>query len=107
MGRFKGIAAGGGKGETRTPKPKADTPAPKSDPAAAPAQKVEQRSAPSRGRPKGSGKQGKRSMKDRKLAGAYVKKTTHKAVMRELIDDPRDFSDLVEELLEGWLEGRK
>jgi hypothetical protein len=60
-----------------------------------------------RGRPKGSGKQGKRSAKDRKLAGAYVRKTTHREVMKALIDEPRDFSDLVEDLLSEWLQSRK
>jgi hypothetical protein len=99
VGRFKGIAAGVSQTEKRPPKreqAKADNPKDET----APAQEVKRR-----GRPKGSGK-GKRSSKDFKLAGAYLKRKTHSDVMRSLFDDPRDFSDLVEELLEGWLKDR-
>jgi hypothetical protein len=97
VGRFKGIAAGVSQTEKQPAKRKAQAEKPKEE--AVPATKR-------RGRPKGSGT-GKRSSKDFKLAGAYLKRKTHSDVMRALFDDPRDFSDLVEELLGGWLENKK
>lgn len=48
---------------------------------------------------------GKRSDPNYKLHGVYVRKDLHKSVKRRLEDaeDVRDFSALVEELLERWL----
>jgi hypothetical protein len=47
---------------------------------------------------------GKRSDPDYLQVGAYILKTTDKAVKRLLIDeDEMDFSDLVQHLLEKWV----
>ena len=36
----------------------------------------------------------------------YVRKTTHRAVKTRLVSEGRELSDLVEELMFKWLEGR-
>ena len=50
------------------------------------------------GRPRG-----KRSNPDYIQVTSYIQRQTYKAVRRELLDSDREFSDLVEELLEDWL----
>jgi hypothetical protein len=117
---FKTIAADAGAAAKSKPKAKptkrkardakpapAEPAAPKDEPAA--------RVRP-RGRPKGSGKQGKRSMRGYKLAGAYIRETTRDDVTdalsaenkkRKAGEAKRDYSDLVEELLTEWLKSRK
>ena len=53
-----------------------------------------------RGRPPG-----KRSSESHVQVTAYIRRATHRAVKMELLkkDDERDFSELVDELLEKWL----
>jgi hypothetical protein len=53
------------------------------------------------GRPKG-----KRSNPDYEQVTAYIRKGTYKATKRALLDDAseRQFSELVQELLEQWLQ---
>jgi hypothetical protein len=60
------------------------------------------------GRPKGNSKRSKVETKEYTQVTAYIKSATHKKVKTELIngDTKQDFSDLVQELLEGWLEAR-
>jgi len=53
------------------------------------------------GRPKG-----KRSDPHYTQVTSYVRKETYKQVKRELLDDEREFSELVQQLLEEWLRGR-
>lgn len=53
------------------------------------------------GRPKG-----KRSDPNFTQVTSYVKKETYKQVKRELLDDEREFSELIQELLEEWLEAQ-
>ena len=57
-----------------------------------------------RGRPR----DGKRSNPDYKQISALIRKDTHRAVVRVLLDDgeSRDVSDLLQELLQGWLDSR-
>ena len=57
-----------------------------------------------RGRPR----TGKRSNPDYKQISALIRKDTHRGVARALLDEDasRDVSDLLQELLEGWLERR-
>ena len=57
-----------------------------------------------RGRPR----TGKRSNPDYKQISALIRKDTHLSVARALLDEhaSRDVSDLLQELLEGWLERR-
>ena len=57
-----------------------------------------------RGRPR----DGKRSNPDYKQISALIRKDTHRAVVRVLLDDgeSRDVSDLLQELLQGWLARR-
>ena len=50
---------------------------------------------------------GKRSDPDYLQVGAYILKTTDKAVKRLLIDEEEmDFSDLVQHLLDVWVKGQ-
>ena len=52
---------------------------------------------------------GKSSNSDFTQVLTYIKKDTHNRVKAELIfdDEKRDLSDLVEELLAGWLKNKK
>ena len=49
---------------------------------------------------------GKRSKADHTQVSAYIPKDTHKRVKAALIDDGRDFSELVNDLLAEWLSSR-
>jgi hypothetical protein len=55
-----------------------------------------------RGRPRA-----KRSSDDFAQATAYVKKETYTAVKHLLLDQKKEYSVLVQELLDGWLQGQK
>ena len=65
-----------------------------------PAEKAERKART----PKGTAK---RDDPDYKQALAYVRRDTHKRVMGALIEDEREYSELVEELLTEWLKRRK
>lgn len=58
--------------------------------------------APRRGRPRA-----KRSSADFAQATAYVKKETYTAVKHLLLDQKKEYSILVQELLDGWLQQQK
>jgi hypothetical protein len=50
---------------------------------------------------------GKRSNPDYEQVGVYIQRDLHLEVKKRLITEPEhDFSDLVNELLEGWLSAR-
>ena len=49
---------------------------------------------------------GKRSDADYRQVSAYIRKDTHQQVKIALLQEEREFSELVEELLSGWLEAR-
>jgi hypothetical protein len=49
---------------------------------------------------------GKRSDGDYRQVSAYIRKDTHHQVKIALLQEEREFSELVEELLSGWLEAR-
>ncbi len=49
---------------------------------------------------------GKRSDGDYRQVSAYIRKDTHQLVKIALLQEEREFSELVEELLSGWLEAR-
>lgn len=50
---------------------------------------------------------GKRSNPDYEQVGVYIQRELHLEVKKRLITEPEhDFSDLVNELLEGWLSAR-
>ena len=49
---------------------------------------------------------GKRSDGDYRQVSAYIRKDTHQQVKIALLQEEREFSELVEELLSGWLEAR-
>ena len=53
--------------------------------------------SPKRGRPPG-----KRSSSEYRQITAYVRADTHKAVRHKLIDDGRELSELIEDLLAAW-----
>lgn len=55
-----------------------------------------------RGRPRA-----KRSSNDFAQATAYVKKETYTAVKHLLLDQKKEYSVLVQELLDGWLQKQK
>jgi hypothetical protein len=55
-----------------------------------------------RGRPRA-----KRSSGDFAQATAYVKKETYTAVKHILLDQKKEYSVLVQELLDGWLQQQK
>jgi len=57
---------------------------------------------PRRGRPRA-----KRSSGDFAQATAYVKKETYTAVKHLLLDQKKEYSVLVQELLDGWLQQQK
>jgi len=49
---------------------------------------------------------GKRSNTDYRQVSAYIRKDTHRRVKMALVEEDRQFSELVAELLEGWLDER-
>ena len=49
---------------------------------------------------------GKRSNDEYRQVSAYVRKDTHRRVKMALLEQDREFSDLVEELLNEWLDSR-
>lgn len=49
---------------------------------------------------------GKRSNADYRQVSAYIRKDTHRKVKMALLEEDRQFSELVGELLEDWLEER-
>jgi hypothetical protein len=49
---------------------------------------------------------GKRSDANYRQVSAYVRRDTYQKVKIALLEEDREFSDLVEKLLEGWLESR-
>jgi hypothetical protein len=60
-----------------------------------------------RGRPRGYAG-GKRDNKEEfTQASAYIRRDVHKRVKSALVDEEKEFSELVEELLVEWLGSRK
>jgi hypothetical protein len=49
---------------------------------------------------------GKRSDDDYRQVSAYIRKDTHQQVKIALLQEEQEFSELVEELLSGWLQSR-
>ncbi len=49
---------------------------------------------------------GKRSNEAYRQVSAYIRKDTHRRVKIALLEEEREFSDLVEELLSGWVDSR-
>ncbi len=49
---------------------------------------------------------GKRSNDEYRQVSAYIRKDTHRKAKMALLEEDREFSELVEELLKGWLESR-
>ena len=49
---------------------------------------------------------GKRSDNDYRQVSAYIRKDTHQRVKIALLQEEREFSELVEELLSSWLDAR-
>ena len=49
---------------------------------------------------------GKRSNTEYRQVSAYIRKDTHRRVKMALLEDDRQFSELVAELLENWLDER-
>ena len=71
------------------------------------AQKREQgKAAPPEAKPKQRQRKstGKRSDPNYIQVGAYIPIELNKSVKRQLVDDDKDFSDLVSELLEQWVQ---
>ena len=54
-------------------------------------------------RPQGAGKRGD---PDYRQVSAYVRKDTHQKVKMALLEEEREFSELVEDLLRDWLAKR-
>jgi hypothetical protein len=50
---------------------------------------------------------GKRSDSDYRQVSAYVRRDTYQRVKLALLEEEREFSELVEELLQHWLETRR
>jgi hypothetical protein len=50
---------------------------------------------------------GKRSDSDYRQVSAYVRRDTYQRVKLALLEEDREFSELVEELLQHWLEPRR
>jgi hypothetical protein len=53
-----------------------------------------------------AGSVGKRSDSAYKQVSAYIRKDTHQRVKIALLQEEREFSELIEELLGGWLNAR-
>ena len=49
---------------------------------------------------------GKRSDSEYRQVSAYIRKDTHRKVKMALLEENREFSELVEQLLRGWLDQR-
>ncbi len=49
---------------------------------------------------------GKRSNDEYRQVSAYIRKDTHRRAKMALLEEDREFSELVEELLKGWLDSR-
>lgn len=97
----KGKTAGSAPKKATTPKSKPKAASPK--PAAAP-EKAPVTSAPPLAPDR---RKGRRGNPDYRQANAYIPKTLHMRVKRALLDEgDREFSSLVEELLEQWLESK-
>jgi hypothetical protein len=62
--------------------------------------------SPGRGRPPRSQVAGKRGDPDYRQVSAYVRKDTHRKVKMALLEEDREFSELVEDLLWDWLAKR-
>ena len=62
--------------------------------------------SPGRDRPPRSQVAGKRGDPDYRQVSAYVRKDTHQKVKRALLEEDREFSVLVEDLLRDWLAKR-
>lgn len=60
-------------------------------------------SGESRGERTRTAQVGKRSDDDYRQVSAYIRKDTHQRVKIALLQEEREFSELVEELLSGWL----
>ncbi len=56
--------------------------------------------------PTPTGRAGKRSNDEYRQISAYIRKDTHRRVKIALLEQDREFSELVEELLGEWLELR-
>ncbi len=56
--------------------------------------------------PTPSARAGKRSNDEYRQISAYIRKDTHRRVKIALLEEDREFSELVEELLSEWLELR-
>ena len=82
----------------------ADEPIPTDEISRVPAEDDYSHTVSARGRPRN----GKRSNPDYKQISALIRKDTHRAVVRVLLDDAesRDVSDLLQELLQRWLDRR-
>ena len=82
----------------------ADEPIPTDETSRGPAEDDYSHTVSARGRPRN----GKRSNPDYKQISALIRKDTHRAVVRVLLDDAesRDVSDLLQELLQRWLDRR-
>ncbi len=59
--------------------------------------------------PRGRPRTGKRSDPDYKQVSAWIRRDTHDRVLKRLFlyENKREFSDLVEALLQGWLKAPK
>ncbi len=94
MSKFKGLLD---VARDRTPDPELEATAP--PPAAGQVRVIDP--TPRRGRPPG-----KRSSGEYTQVTAYIRTETHRKAKRALLDDGRDFSDIVEQLVNEWLEAR-
>ncbi len=104
------------------PKPAPAPPKAEKKPATAPPKAAPKSSRPKRAKKGGEGskkktpeipelapdrRQGRRGNPEYRQANAYIPKTLHMRIKRALLDEgDREFSSLVEELLENWLESR-
>ena len=61
-------------------------------------EEIEVKESKTLGRPRG-----KRSNPDYTQVTSYIKKETHKSVQRVLLEKEKEFSELIQELLEEWL----
>jgi hypothetical protein len=107
MSKFKGLldAAKGGELEPEPPSQELETQKPPGgqSPKLQPETVPEPQNEPKRGRPKG-----KRSDSNYEQVTAYIRKDTHTAVKIELLKESqkREFSELIQELLDEWLKSR-
>ena len=102
--KFRAIIDAKRSDEASDAPPDEEAPSPESPPAAHISAVPQETTAPKRGRP---ARGAKRNNPDYEQVTAYIKRQTYKQVKIRLIEEDKEFSELVEELLSAWLQAEE